>query len=166
MLGMQVVAHRVEFGFGPPAGHDAQQRSQLWPEPGLHGIRVGGDDEDRAVPAGPEDGDRDRGPGIFQVTEVEVQVLVAVPRSRRLRPAAGRGRARRRIPARQNRVPVLGTGLMLGPELAGGPDSDQRGRAQVEGLCGGESRTLLKTAGDQRVPRGTAAGRTTGRDYS
>jgi hypothetical protein len=62
MLGMQVVAHRVEFGFGPPAGHDAQQRSQLWPEPGLHGMRVGGDDdEDRAVPAGPEDGDRDRG---------------------------------------------------------------------------------------------------------
>jgi hypothetical protein len=69
-------AHGVEFRRGPPAGHDAQSLVELRPEPGLDRIRVRRRDHKHLlVRAGPEDGHRDRSPGVQQIIEADAQVV-------------------------------------------------------------------------------------------
>ena len=75
---VQVVADAVELVLGPAAGHDAQRRAKLRPQPGLHGGKVSSrDDQHRLVPAGMEQGDRGCRAGIGQVAEVIRELDVA-----------------------------------------------------------------------------------------
>src|SRR5580693_2225346 len=99
---VQVVADGVQLVLGPAAGYDAQRPAELRSQPGLHGGRVSGrDDQHRLVLAGMEQGNRGCRAGAGEVTEVigELDVAAAFGRG----PAAVRGRARGRHPAGMRR---------------------------------------------------------------
>jgi hypothetical protein len=99
----QVAADGVELVLGPAAGHDAQRRAELRPQPGLHSGRVSGrDDQDRLVRAGVEQGDRGGRAGLSQVAEVIGQLDVAA--------APGYGPAARGRRARGRRPPGMRCG--------------------------------------------------------
>src|SRR6266851_1291799 len=117
---VQVVADAVELVLGPAAGHDAQRLAELRSQPGFHGGKVSGsDDQYRLVLAGMEQGDRDCRAGLGQVTEVigELDVAAAL----HCGPAAFRGRARGRLTHRACAA-GSGTGASCRPTRSCSPD--------------------------------------------
>ena len=123
---------------GPAAGHDAQRRAELRPQPGLHSGRVSGrDDQDRLVRAGVEQGDRGGRAGLSQVAEVIGQLDVAAAPG--YGPAARGRRARRRRPPGMRCGRPDGRVLPFGPELLTGPGTGNSGPALHQAV-------LLETA--------------------
>ena len=126
---VKVVADAVELVLGPAAGHDAQRRAELRSQPGFHGGKVSGsDDQYRLVLAGMEQGDRGCRAGTGQVTEVigELDVAAALGCG----PAAVRGRrARGCHPSGMRRRRLDGRVLPFDPELLTGPGTRNSGPA-------------------------------------
>src|SRR5260370_32580155 len=92
---VQVVADGVQVVLGPEAGNDAQRLAELRSQPGLHGGKVSGsDDQYRLILAGMEQGGRGGRGGAGEVTEVIGELDVAAAFG--CGPAAVRGRARGR----------------------------------------------------------------------